>query len=494
MTFPCRTTYIQSASWLSVAFLVVVIAGCVTVGPDYVRPEVSVSKDWNTQLNGDLNTKEIGAQKLAAWWTTLSDPKLSELIERAAAGNLELKKARARVREARARRGIAEAGLFPTLNGVGSGTRSHTIKEWNTQLNSNLRTDDTGSYKTSDSYTAGFDAAWELDIFGGVRRSVEASEGDLQASEEELRNVLVSLLAEVGLNYSDVRTYQTLLTVAENNLESQSETYQLTQWRFEAGLSDELAVQQARYNLENTRSQIPVLRTGLEAAMNRVAVLIGEQPGKVHAELEQREPIPVPPLSVAVGVPADLLRRRPDVRQAERELAAQTARVGVATADLYPKFTLSGSIGLEFISSNSQVPGSLTLTGGPGITWAVFKGGAIRQNIEVQSALQEQALIQYEAVILAALEEVENALVAYAEVQQRRQALSDATQAAQKAAELAQHKFEAGLTDFANVLDAQRSLLSFQEQLANSNGNTTAYLVRLYKALGGGWASPAKAM
>jgi NodT family efflux transporter outer membrane factor (OMF) lipoprotein len=323
---------------------------------------------------------------------------------------------------------------------------------------------------------------------------VEAAGGDLQASEEELRNVLVSLLAEVGLNYSDVRTYQTLLTVAENNLESQSETYQLTQWRFEAGLSDELAVQQARYNLENTRSQIPVLRTGLEAAMNRVAVLVGELPGKVHAELEQREPIPVPPLSVAVGVPADLLRRRPDVRQAERELAAQTARVGVATADLYPKFTLGGSIGLEFLSSNNQVPGSLTLTGGPGITWAVFKGGAIRQNIEVQSALQEQALIQYEAVILAALEEVENALVAYAEVQQRRQALSDATQAAQKAAELAQHKFEAGLTDFANVLDAQRSLLSFQEQLANSNGNTTAYLVRLYKALGGGWTSPAKDM
>ena len=320
---------------------------------------------------------------------------------------------------------------------------------------------------------------------------MEAATGDLQASEEDLRNVLVSLLAEVASNYVEVRTYQALIAVAEANLEAQTETYQLTQWRYEAGLSDELAVQQARYNLENTRSLIPALRTGLEEAMNRIAVLLGEQPGKVHAELEKREPIPVTPLKVAVGVPADLLRRRPDVRQAERQLAAQTARIGVATADLYPKFTLSGSIGLEALSLSNLSSRRLTVTGGPQITWSIFKGGAIRQNIEVQSALQEQALIQYEATILGALEEVENALVAYAEVQQRRQSLSEATQAAQKAVELAQHKYQAGLTDFNNVLDAQRSLLSLQEQLTQSEGSVTSNLIRLYKALGGGWTSMA---
>jgi NodT family efflux transporter outer membrane factor (OMF) lipoprotein len=194
--------------------------------------------------------------------------------------------------------------------------------------------------------------------------------------------------------------------------------------------------------------------------MNRVAVLLGEQPGKVHTELEQRDPIPVPPLNVATGVPADLLRRRPDVRKAERDLAAQTAKVGVATAELYPKFTLSGSIGLEALSAgNLFSSGSRFYSFGPGISLPIFAGGSIRQNIEVQSALQEQALIQYETVILGALEEVENALVAYTEMQQRRQSLSDATQAAQKAAELAQHKYQAGLTDFTNVLDAQRSLL-----------------------------------
>ena len=481
MKFPPRTTIVQSASWLFTVLVLMIITGCVKVGPDYVRPEVPVYKDWHTQLNANLNTRKMDAQTLAAWWTTLSDPKLSGLIERAVAGNLDLKQARARVREARARRGIAAADLFPTLNGSGSATWSRTIT-------------DKGPDTTTDLYTAGLDAEWELDIFGGVRRSVEAAEGDLQASEEDLRNVLVSLLGEVALNYLDVRIYQDRIAVAEGNLQSQSETYQLTQWRYEAGLSDELAVQQARYNLENTRSQIPVLRTGLDAAMNRVAVLLGEQPGQVHAELEQPEPIPAPPLQVAVGVPADLLRRRPDVRQAERELAAQTARIGVATADLYPRFTLNGSIGLESLSSNNVSTGTLSLIGGPGITWAIFKGGAILQNIELQSALQEQALIHYETIILEALEEVENALVAYVEVQKRKLSLTEATKAAKTAAKLAEQKYEAGLTDFTNVLDAQRSLLSFQEQLALSNGNVTGNLVRLYKALGGGWTSPADDM
>jgi multidrug efflux system outer membrane protein len=303
--------------------------------------------------------------------------------------------------------------------------------------------------------------------------------------------VLVSLLAEVALNYVEVRTFQARLAFAEANLEAQNETHQLTLWRYQAGLSDELAVQQARYNLENTRSQIPTLRTGLEEAMNRIAVLLGEQPGRVHKEIEKQVPIPVAPLEVAVGVPVDTLRRRPDIRRAERQLAAQTARIGVATADLYPKFTLSGSIGLEALSLNNLSSGIWTLSGGPRISWAIFKAGAIRQNIEVQSALQEQYLIAYETAVLSALEEVENALVAYAEEQQRRQSLSEATQAAQKAVELAQHKYQAGLTDFSNVLDAQRSLLSFQDQLAQSDGTVTSNLVRLYKALGGGWTSMA---
>jgi len=477
MIFLHKTTFIRPTLCLPVVFAILILTGCATVGPDYVPPKKSVSKDWHTQLKGGLTTEEMDPQTLAAWWMTFNDPGLSSLIDRAVLGNLDLKKALARVRESRARRGMAKADLFPTLDATGSGNWRRSDK-------------DTGSGKTSDLFAATFDAGWELDIFGGVRRSVEAAGADLQAIQEGLRDVLVSLLAEVALNYLDVRTFQVRLTVAEANLEAQSETYQLTQWRYGAGLSDELAVQQARYNLENTRSQIPTLRTRLEEAMNRIAVLLGEQPGKVHAELEKREPIPVAPLEVAVGVPADILRRRPDIQRTERELAAQTARIGVATADLYPKFTLSGSIGLEVLSlSNLSSSGTWSLSGGPRISWAIFKPGAIRQNIEVQSALQEQALIQYEAAILGALEEVENALVAYAGEQQRRDDLRKATRAAQKTVELAQHKYQAGLTDFSNVLDGQRSLLSFEDQLAQSDGAVTSNLVRLYKALGGGWTS-----
>jgi multidrug efflux system outer membrane protein len=479
MKSPYRTIYIQAASWFLGVLLITVITGCVTVGPNYVRPEAQVSKDWHTQLKGGLNTKEMDTQTLAAWWTVLSDPKLSKLIERAAKGNLDLKKAQARVREARARRGVAKADFFPALNATGSASRSRSSEE-------------TGSGTTSDLYAVGFDAAWELDIFGGVRRSVEAAQANLEASQEDRRDVLVSLLAEVAINYVDVRTYQARLAVAEANLKSQEETHQLTVWRNQAGLSDELAVQQARYNLENTRSNIPALRTGREEAMNRIAILLGEQPGKVHGELTNQEPIPVTPLNVAVGVPADVMRRRPDVRKAERDLASQTAKVGVATADLYPKFKMSGTIGLDALSvGNLFLSGSKTYSFGPSITIPIFAGGSIRQNIEVQSALQEQYLIAYETTVLNALEEVENALVAYAEEQSRRQALTNATTAAKQAVELAKIKYETGLTDFSIVLDAERSLLTLEDELAQSEGTVTSNLIRLYKAMGGGWTSAA---
>lgn len=477
MTFQKKKTPIKPLPCLALVLAILIPAGCATVGPDYVPPKTQVSEEWHSPLKGGLTAEEMDPQALTAWWTTLNDQELSSLIQRAVKDNLDVKEALARVREARARRGITEAGLFPSLDASGSATWTR-------------KSQDSGSGKSSELYVAGLDAGWELDIFGGIRRSVQAADADLQASQENLRDVLVSLLAEVALNYIEVRTFQTRLAVAEANLESQNETYQLAQWRNQAGLSDQLAVQQASYNLESTRSQIPTLRTGLEAAMNRITVLLGEQPGKISAELEKQAPIPVTPLKVAVGVPAGVLRRRPDIRSAERQLAAQTARIGVAVADLYPKFTLAGSIGVETLSlGNPSSSGVLTLLGGPRFSWALFQAGAIRQNIKAQTALQEQYLFAYQSAVLGALEDVENALTAYAEEQKRREALDKAALAAQIAAELAQQKFEAGLNDFTNVLDAQRSLLSFQEQLAQSDGTVTSNLVRLYKALGGGWES-----
>jgi NodT family efflux transporter outer membrane factor (OMF) lipoprotein len=484
MKLQSRKTGIQKAAWFFLGIVILISSGCAAVGPDYVRPEVPVYKQWHNQGQAGLNEKNTGAQpSLADWWTALNDPKLSDLVRRAEKGNLDLKKAKARIREARALRGQAAADLYPTLNSSGSYTRSKASQ------NSSATGQDTAA---GDLYSVGFDASWELDIFGGVRRSVEAAEATLQANEEDWRDVLVSLLAEVASSYVDVRTYQGRIAIAEENLKAQEETYQLTVWRNQAGLSDELAVQQARYNLESTRAGIPTLRTGLEKAMNRVAVLLGEQPGKVHEELSGRESIPVAPLTAATGIPADILRRRPDIRKAERNLAAQTAKIGVATADLYPKFTLNGSIGLEALTGGKLFNwSSRNYSYGPGISLPIFDGGSIRQNIEVQSALQEQYLIAYETAVLTALEEVENALVAYSGEQKKRQALIDAASAAKQAAELAKNKYQAGLADFTGVLDAERSRLSYEDELATSEGTVTTDLISLYKALGGGWTAPA---
>ena len=262
----------------------------------------------------------------------------------------------------------------------------------------------------------------------------------------------------------------------------------MTQWRFEAGLTTQLDVEQAKLNLEQTRAQIPSLQTGLEAAKNRLAVLLGKHPGNLENELAERKSIPTAPLTIAVGVPADVLRNRPDVRKAERQLAAQTARIGVSTADLYPKLSLTGSIGLEALS-----PGKLFASGNDSyglslpISWNLFDAGRVRQNIKVQNALQEQALVRYEAAILSALEEVENALIAYAQEQNRLQALSLAEQAAEKAFDLAKSRYTSGLTDFQVVLDSQRSLLSAQDSRVVSEAQVTADLIGLYKKLGGGW-------
>jgi NodT family efflux transporter outer membrane factor (OMF) lipoprotein len=458
-------------------FLVLSVAGCVAVGPDYKSPDMAAPDLWSSNLRRGLSAAEPEAQALAQWWTTLGDADLSNLAERAAAGNLDLQIAQARIREARARRGIAEAGLFPSLDLGGSATVSRGSEE-------------TGAGLRRELYRAGFDSSWEVDVFGGVRRSVEAAEGDLEARVADYQDVLVSLLAEVALNYVEARTFQTQLQAAEENLKAQAETLQLVEWRYAAGLVNSLDVEQAKSNLESTRAQLPRFRSNIEAAKHRLAILLGIFPGMLEAQLAARKPIPEAPLEVAVGVPAEVLRRRPDVRRAERQLAAQTARIGVATADLYPKFSLPGSIGLEALSANHLFSTSSWLwTLVSRFSWNVFKGGAIRQNIEVQNALQEQTLKQYEAAILIALEDVENALTAFAEEQERRDALLAATESAQRAAELARDQYASGLIDFQTVLDSERSVLSFQDQLAQSRGQVTSNLISLYKALGGGWTA-----
>lgn len=448
------------------------LGGCAAVGPDYAPPAGSVPVAWHTELREGLAAEALAPELLARWWTTFNDPLLADLIEQAVNNNLDLRQATARVREARGRRGISRAGQFPVVDASGSAGTSKS----------------SGNAESRDFFSLGFDAGWEIDLFGGVHRSVEAAEAELAASKEDLRDVLVSLTAEVALNYLDTRTLQARLTVAEANLEIQQQTYELIELRSRAGLSDELALQQARANLENTRAQIPALRGSLEEAKNGLAVLTGRAPGGVHELLAEIRPLPVLPPTVAAGIPAETLRQRPDIRRAERNLAAQTARIGVAAADLYPKLRLAGSIGLESLKASDLLnSASETWSIGPSVSWNIFDAGAIRQNIEVQSALQEQALLAYEAAVLGGLREVENGLSAYVEEQLRRQRLLAAADAARQAESLAENQYQAGLVDFTTVLDAQRSLLSLEDQLSISDGAVTANLVRLYKALGGGW-------
>jgi NodT family efflux transporter outer membrane factor (OMF) lipoprotein len=465
------------------------LLGCPAVGPDYVKPELEQPKSWYAQLDKGLSATAMSPDALARWWTTLHDPLLSDLMVRAMASNLDLQSAQARVRESRARRGISQAGYYPVVDANAANLTNRSSESTNPGLQG----------ESFNLYNATLDAGWEIDIFGGVRRSVEAADADLAASQEELNGALVSLLAETALTYVDVRTVQARIQVAEANVKAQQETYQLTQSRFKAGLTDELAVQGASYALAGTRAQIPALQARLVASMNSLDVILGQAPGMLHAQLGTKAPIPVPPASVAVGVPAETLRNRPDVRRAERQLAAQTARIGVAKSDLYPKFSLIGTIGYEAnnssansltnASSNLFDSSNLTYRFGPSISWGIFRGGAVLQNIEVQNARQEQALKQYQSTVLKALEEAESALAAYAREQERRDNLITATQSASQAFKLARNQYQAGLVDFSVVLIAQQSMLNYEDQLALSEGAVTTNLVKLYKSLGGGWTA-----
>lgn len=452
----------------------VILPGCAAVGPDYTPPQMSVPDTWSK------DDQAAEAPSPAQWWQGLNDPVLADLIQRAVEENRDLQTARSRVRQVRFEGQQTAAARWPSVDAAAAARRSETRGE-------------RGAGAVSDLYTAGFDAAWELDLFGGVRRSVEAARADLDAADEDLGDVLVSLLAEVAVNYATYRTYQSRLAVAEKNVAAQAETWRLLHALLEAGSGDALAVSQARYNLESSRAKVPDLNTGLAGAANRLAVLTGQPAGTLSEMLGGNRALPDVPADLAVGVPADVIRQRPDIRRAERELAAETARVGVAEAARYPALTLGGTIGVEALSPGGLFSGETrSWSLGTSFTWPIFDGGALRSAVDAQDERRQQARLAYESTVLTALEDVENALVAYRGEQQKLTWLQGAAEAARTAAALAEHLYTTGMTGFSDVLDAQRSLLAFEDQLAESRGAVWSDLVRLYKALGGGWAPDAR--
>ena len=459
--------------------VVLALAGC-AVGPNYRSPQTATPDEWHSHL-GAAATPAGDPAALADWWKTLNDPILDQLVDQALARNQTAKQAYATVVAARARRGIAAADFWPSLDASASGTRTNS--------EARVSDPDVGLSGGSDEiYNAGLDSLWELDLFGGQRRAFEAATADLGASEADLRDVLVTLLGDVALSYVDVRTAQSRLTYAEKNLEAQRGVLDITRWRAEAGLATALDLEQATSNYQQIRAAIPTLQSTLVAAMNRLSVLTGDPPGSLESTLADRKPIPVAPLEIAAGVPADVLRRRPDIRGAERRLAAQTAEVGVATAALYPSLALTGSITLQALSASDLADGFRTDRFGLSLNVPIFRGGALRQNVNVQNALVNQALAAYEATVLAAYEEVENALTASTNEHQRHEALQLGVESARRASELALTQYNSGLVDFQTVLDSDRQLIQLEDSLAVSDGEVTANLVRLYKALGGGWS------
>ncbi|MDE2216187.1 MAG: efflux transporter outer membrane subunit [Planctomycetota bacterium] len=457
--------------------LALLLAGC-TVGPNYIPPKASVPDNWSEQQDKANNRSDAIVQ----WWKTFNDSKLDSLVAQAVKSNLDLRIAEARVREARAQRGVVSADLWPSINTSTSYTRSRRSLG-NSAIPSLAPVE-------RNLYQVGFDAKWEIDLFGGKRRAVEAANADIGAAVEDQRDVMVTLLAEVARNYIEARGFQQRLKIARNNIQSQQETVTITKSQFNAGLISELDVTQAEALLATTQSQVPALESSLKQAIHRIGILLGQKPGTLLTELTKEASIPIAPTTaVPIGLPSDLLRHRPDVRRAERELAAATARIGVATADLFPKFSLTGNFGLQSENTNTlmKTGTSRFWSMGPTVSWPIFDAGRIRANIHVQNERQEQALLKYEKAVLTSLEDVENALVAYAMEQVRRHNLAEAVSANRRAVELANELFTKGLANFLNVLDAERSLYKSEDDLVQSDRTVSLNLVILYKALGGGW-------
>jgi outer membrane protein, multidrug efflux system len=457
------------------------------VGPNYHPPKATVPDAYHQQAGaGGTNTDAT----VGNWWATLNDPELTALIDRAVRANLDLKIASSRILEARAARRVTRADLLPTV------ASTNTVQRVRGGLTAGLFNVNKGSSRgsslltpfESSVYQLGFDASWEIDFFGGRRRALEAATADVAAIAEARRDTHVSLLAEVARNYSELRGFQRRLDITNQNIKLQQDSLELTRVRADAGLGTQLDVERQAAQLDSTHALVPSLEAAEIQTIHRLGVLLGEEPGTLLNELTRTKPLPTVPPAVPVGLPADLLKRRPDIREAEARVAAETARVGVARADLFPKILLNGAAGRQ-----ATEPSGLTLGAGnffsfgPAITLPIFTGGRIRGNIEAQKQRLEQALTQYQSAVLRSLEETENSLVAYGHEKARQERLVAAVEASRQATMLANELYTRGLSDFLSVLDAQRQQLAAEDELAQSDTAVVTNLVALYKALGGGW-------
>ncbi len=489
-------------SLIALAGMMTLVAGCGiwAVGPDYKEPKFEEPEvvlpdagapTTNLTVTGELKAADtnedhrivITQAMLQNWWTQFNDDVLTNLVESAISNNLTFLMAQQRLVQARWRYAAAVGDLFPEVGMNGSAARAewgkNTASGWNG-----------GRTIHRDTFHGGFDATWEIDIFGGVRRGVEQADAQIQGAMYDLENAWVSLTAEIGRQYISLRTIQERIKVARANLKLQSETYDILKSRLDSGIGDELAVNQAMYNVEQTRATIPALLAQEEELMNAMAILVGTMPGALHSLLKtmpERDWLVAPQKLDSVSL--NVIRLRPDVRSAERALAAQVSAVGISKSFLFPKFYLNGSLGLESVKIQKYLQrDSLYGSIGPSFSWPIFQGGNIYANYKVEEAKMDEAILKYELTMQTALGETRNAYSAYTQEYHRYQSLQGAVKAAQDAVNISQDLYQNGLADFNNVLDAQRSLLVLAEAKAISRGNITLNLIALYKALGGGLA------
>lgn len=443
------------------------------VGRNHTTPDLITPDSWHHSLTTDLRS---GSPSLETWWTRFNDPALNRLVRAARDSNRDLAIAYERIHEARAARGIARSQLFPQLDATGGVNRGRTSENVGNPAGGNTR----------DLWSTGLDAGWEIDFFGGVRRSVESADASVAATEELYRDTMVSLLAEVAFAHIQIRTFDERIRLAEKNIRNQSDSVKLTEDRLEAGLSPELDVSQATTNLATTRAVVPALRDQRAAALNRLAVLIGRYSSAANSFVDTGG-IPSPKPSAGIGIPADLVRARPDIRAAERRLAAQTARIGVAEADLFPRFSLSGTFQLQSLAFSSlPESNSRNYAFGPSFRWNIFSAGRIKNQIAIEESRTRQAYLDYENSVLKGVAEVETALAAVRNERDRLAALQTAVDSSQKTVELVKANYREGLIDFQNVLDAERTIFANEDALAVSRGQIAAAHVSLFKALGGG--------
>jgi outer membrane protein, multidrug efflux system len=461
-------------------FLSAALAAC-AVGPNYHRPETQV----------DATFANAGEPGLAAgdpverYWTAFGDPMLTQLVEDSIAHNKDLAEATANLRAARAARRLAGFDQFPTVTLTGGYSQNQDAQQQFPGFAS------TESQRNFDIAQAGFDGLWELDLFGRVRRNVEAARADVGASEATLRDARVSVIAEVARDYFILRGLQDQLSLTKRNAENEFSTLKLTRTRLEAGRGNELDTSRAEAQWQTTLSSIPTLEASIATTIYRLSVLTGRPPTALVDTLSPQAAAPELPLLSSIGTPEQLLRHRPDVRVAERQLAAATARVGVAMGDLFPKVTLVGEFG--YIAPGFSDIGqseSKSYSVGPSISWAAFDLGRVFARIGSSRAQTDAALARYQGAVLGALEDTEGSLITYGRSQSRRDALRVAAAASDKAASLAQQRFEGGLIDFLEVLDAERTALSAELLLSQSRTDMATSLIAVYKALGAGWAIP----